>query len=187
MSTKKVAPAPTHARERAKVVKTRDGFKVIEGSLTVFQDPRKEAAEKFAAVENNRLAKNAKNRAKYKSKLWEVRLYVKPGDDKIKARLLAQEDINAYLKKLVEADIDGAEQPKKDGSSVIHGIRDGLLAKCASFTWSNESDGRHYVVELAEGWEFVDRNGEKMSGGDFSTVYNCEDFLLQSTPKKGRK
>lgn len=50
----------------------------------------------------------AKNRQAYKSSLWQVILYVIPGkDDDIKAGLLAKDNINDYLKKLIRADMKG--------------------------------------------------------------------------------
>lgn len=111
MSLKEVAPAPTrsHARERAVVVrkgsKGEANYAVIVGKKEIFASGSEQFAQSHADAENLRLARNAANRAKYKKKLWEARLYVGPGDAGIKARLLAQTNINEYLRKLVAEDI----------------------------------------------------------------------------------
>ena len=62
---------------------------------------------------NNQLFR--KNRLAYKSKLWQVILYVaKDGKDAdIAAKLLSQDSINAYLKLLIRADIKASRKAKK--------------------------------------------------------------------------
>jgi len=116
MSFKKYAPAPTHARTSVRFSSKKNSWIVWEGERSVYQSPEKSKAQAFAALEESRLARNAANRAKYKAKLWECRLYVRPEDDAIKAKLLAQNDISGYIKGLIESDIDGPKSAPRDGS-----------------------------------------------------------------------